>query len=91
MNRFEWALGKERENIQKHGISFARAAKMFRNPVVRWVDDRWDYGETRMIAIGHNEGFFMRVTYTLRGRKIRIISAQKAKNHDKRQYQRKFG
>ena len=87
---FEWDERKNRSNIQDHGISFKHAAQMFNGRVVEWEDDRWDYGETRMIGIGKVEGRFLRVTFTRREHRIRIISAKKADSHERRKYRRKF-
>ena len=87
---FEWDENKNRENIQKHGINFKRATKIFNGPVVRWIDNREDYGETRYIAIGRSEGKLLTVVYTMRGIKIRIISARKAVKHERRKYYNTF-
>jgi uncharacterized protein len=38
-------------------------------------DDREDYGEDRINLIGMCEGVLLHVTYTERGKRIRIISA----------------
>lgn len=50
---FEWDERKREANIQSHGVDFVRAAKMFVNPVLERIDDREDYGEKRLIALGH--------------------------------------
>ncbi len=91
LSEFEWDPQKEIINKQKHGISFKHAAKIFHGPVLQWEDDRSDYGEVRMIGIGPSEGRFLRVVFTRRKNKIRIISAKKAKNHEKRKHRQKFG
>ena len=83
---FEWDPKKNQETIQDRGISFSRAAKIFSSPVVRWIDHRTDYGETRWVAVGRAEGRLMTVVYTIRGRNIRIISARKANKHERRKY-----
>lgn len=49
----EWHEDKREYNLEKHGIDFVRAAKIFENPIVERLDDREDYGEDRYIAIGH--------------------------------------
>ena len=75
---FEWDDEKRERNLTKHGIDFVRAVKIFENPVVERLDDREDYGEERIIAIGHWEDHFLVVVYTWRGIYRRIISAWKA-------------
>jgi uncharacterized protein len=75
---FEWDEHKNRENISRRGISFSRASQIFADDVLVWEDTRFDYGETRMIAVGQAGRRLLRVIYTQRGNKIRIISARKA-------------
>ncbi len=49
---FEWDEDKCQANIDKHGIDFANIQAVFTNPIVEHVDDRRDYGETRIILLG---------------------------------------
>jgi uncharacterized DUF497 family protein len=53
---FDWDEEKNRLNIQKHGIGFAMAARIFEGPVLTSQDDRMDYGEIREISIGLIDG-----------------------------------
>ena len=87
---FEWDENKNRINIEKHHVNFQRAAKIFEGDVLEWEETRRDYGETRIIAIGHSEGRLLRVVYTQRGNKIRIISARKANKNDRQNYYNAF-
>ena len=82
----EWHEDKREENLEKHGIDFVRAAKIFENPVVERIDDREDYGEERIIALGHWNEQFLVVVYTWRGSNRRIISAWKAGSDEERTY-----
>ena len=82
----EWDEEKRRRNIDKHGVDFVRAAKIFYNPVLEIPDGREDYGEARIIAIGHWEDYCLTVVYLWRGEKRRIISAWKAGKHDREAY-----
>jgi len=84
---FEWDENKNRENQRKHGISFERAARIFDEPRrIEKVDDRWDYGEERIAALGHSEGKILYVVYTWRGNARRIISARGAMKDERRAY-----
>lgn len=49
-------------------------------------DDRRDYGETRMIALGAIEGRVFVVIYTWRGDRRRLISARKANTDESKIY-----
>lgn len=82
----EWDEDKREKNLEKHGIDFVRAVKIFENPVLEWVDNREDYGEKRTIALGHASDQFLVVVYTWRGENRRIISAWKAGRDEKEKY-----
>lgn len=89
---FEWDEAKREENLRKHGVDFLRAAIMFETAIIERVDDREHYGDERMIPLGQVDGVPYRIVYTLRGTRIRIISAMKAsRNEQKIYYQAVFG
>ena len=83
---FEWDPAKRRANLAKHGIDFADAAKIFDGPTIEQVDDRMDYGEERILALGETNGRIIAVIHTWRGEARRIISARKATRHEAAQY-----
>ena len=62
--RFSWDEAKNRANVQKHGIAFQDAARIFEGPTIEKVDDRFDYGEVRVYAIGLVNGVEVAVVYT---------------------------
>jgi uncharacterized protein len=76
---FEWDEEKAAINLAKHGVSFLTASAIFGSETVERPDDREDYGELRIVALGRVDLTVYRVVYTPRGENtIRIISAQKA-------------
>ena len=76
---FEWDDEKNAENVRKHKIDFADAIRIFDGPVHETVDDRYDYGELRLVSTGLLYGVTcIVVTHTDRNGKTRIISARKA-------------
>ena len=83
---FEWDEAKRRKNIRDHGIDFLDAVLIFEADTLDWIDDREDYGEERIISLGLSGLTVLRVTYTLRDKTVRIISAQKASKHDQVSY-----
>ena len=84
---FEWDENKNRQNQQKHGISFEEAQEIFNGIVFTAIDDRFDYGEIRETSIGAIRGVvIVTVTHTERQNKIRLISARKATPKERRQY-----
>jgi uncharacterized protein len=84
---FQWDADKSASNEAKHGITFLQAAQIFRGPILKTQDTRRDYGEIRFIALGAFDGEVLRVVFTERDRDIRIISAWRAGQHDRKKYQ----
>jgi uncharacterized protein len=86
---FEWDDAKAASNLAKHGVSFPVAARIFDNIYLERVDDREDYGELRIIGLGRVELEVYRVVYTWRNEhSVRIISAQKATQNERKIYYR---
>jgi uncharacterized DUF497 family protein len=83
---FEWDKDKCQANIDKHGIDFANIQAVFTNPIVERVDNRQDYGETRIILLGIIDNRVLCIVYTLRGSGCRIISARRANQREPRTY-----
>ena len=84
---FDWDTAKSEASLEKHGISFNEARHIFDGPVLTWVDDRKDYGETRFISIGAlSPRAVLVVVHTERNGKIRLISARKANRQERKKY-----
>lgn len=87
--QFEWDDEKEKINIAKHGIDFATAALVFKddNRLEVYDIEHSEY-EDRYITIGIIDGvaYLVMVVYTERGEAIRLISARKATNAERRRY-----
>ena len=83
---FEWDDDKRSHNVKKHLVDFAYVAAMFKGALVETIDDRENYGEERIIALGQVDGNVYRVVYTLRDDRVRIISAMEANKHEKKDY-----
>jgi len=45
--KFEWDKRENQANIEKHGLDFADAHKVFEAPMLVKLDERKDYGEDR--------------------------------------------
>ena len=88
---FQWDPAKDAANRAKHLVDFRQAAQVFRGFVLVREDDRRDYGERRLIALGEYDGRLLRVVYTPRGDDIRIISAWRASRDEREIYARARG
>ena len=84
---YTWDPKKNRRNIARHGIAFEDAVRIFDGPTLERVDDRFEYGEVRVYAIGLIGGVEITVIYAnvSRGER-RIISAWKAERHEREAY-----
>ena len=84
---YVWDRRKSRGNVTRHGIAFEDAIRVFDGPTLEKVDDRFDYGETRVYAIGVANGLEVTVIYTdISESKRRIISAWRAERHERTAY-----
>lgn len=88
---FEWDDEKSEANWRDRGFDFAYAALIFDGPTLEWDDDRIDYGERRIQAIGRVEKDILVVVYTWRGIVRRIISARRANRRERDVYRKVFG
>ena len=87
--RYTWDPGKNRRNVAKHGIAFEDAIRIFDSLTFEKEDDRFDYAEVRIYAIGIVNGVVMTVIYTDREPDVRrIIAAWRAEPHEQRAYWR---
>ncbi|MFN8472449.1 MAG: BrnT family toxin [Anaerolineae bacterium] len=83
---FEWDESKREANLRKHGIDFVDVTEVFEGDIVVVEDDRFDYGETRFVALGLLRGRTVAVVYVEYDDTIRIISARKATRNEERAY-----
>jgi uncharacterized DUF497 family protein len=83
---FEWDEAKRHANILKHGIDFVDAIEIFAGRLIETEDRRRDYGERRLVATGEAQEKTLRVVYTLRGDRCRIITARRARRDERRAY-----
>lgn len=76
-HQFEWDLGREIQNIVKHGYTFKTAMEVFADPnVVRVEDEKHSSEEDRYYAVGKTkDGIILTVRYTIQGNTIRIFGA----------------
>lgn len=87
--RFQWDPQKAVRNAQKHGVTFAEAATVFQDPLAYIFDDeKHSEQEYRELIIGHsNQSRLLIVSFTERANRIRIISARKADQGEREDYE----
>jgi uncharacterized protein len=78
---------KDKANKKKHGISLGRAEDFDFDAALFVVDDREDYGEIRIRAIGFLDGRLHSLVFTQDSDDIRAISLRKATRHEEKEYE----
>jgi uncharacterized DUF497 family protein len=88
-HNFQWDEEKGVENYHKHGVSFEKAVTVLYDPLSISIEDPdHSTNEQRFIDIGTSEnGRVLVVSYTERGRNMRIISCRKATRRERRKYE----
>ena len=86
---FEWDPKKEAANRRKHAIGFVDASTVFADPFsITIPDPDHAVGEERFVIIGMSrERKLLVVIHTVRGARIRLISARRATTHERREYE----
>ncbi len=86
---YEWDYRKASANIRKHGVSFPEATSVFGDPMSVTIPDPdhgWD--EERFLILGMSSlQKVLVVVHTIRGARVRLISARPATRVEKRTYE----
>ena len=89
--KLDWDRRKRAANVAKHGLDLADAAEMFSGPVLETDDDRRDYRERRVVALGVIAGRIVACVYTDRAAPDastvrRVISLRFASREERARY-----
>jgi uncharacterized DUF497 family protein len=80
----EFDEDKRAINIAKHGIDFVIAEDFDWSTAVIGEDDRYAYGETRLVAVGRVGGEVYTLVFTMRGDVVRVISMRLANRKERK-------
>jgi uncharacterized DUF497 family protein len=72
-------------------VDFDDATEVFNGPTFDYQDDRFDYGETRMVTVGRLGARMVIVVWTQRGDARHIISMRKANAREQIRFGRQLG
>ena len=84
--RFEFDPTKDLINIDKHGVSLGLAASLDWSAALLWVDDRKNYGETRILALAPETGTLYYAAFVDRAEVRRMISLRRANRREVKRY-----
>ena len=87
-NGFQWDEGNATKNWDKHDVSQSECEQVFFNrPLILRRDKKHSELESRYYILGHTDlGRLLFVNFTIRGDKIRIISARNMTLREERRY-----
>jgi uncharacterized protein len=89
--RIEFDPIKDRNNRKEHdGLSLALAEFLDWENALVWLDERFEYDETRMIALSPGENKLYYVAFVDRGEVRRIISLRFATRSEVKTYVESF-
>lgn len=77
---------KDASNLAKHGVSLALAVELDWDSALVWIDDRFEYGEARLIALALRGEILYYVAFVDRDRVRRIISLRRANRREVKHY-----
>ncbi|OAI14489.1 hypothetical protein A1359_10460 [Methylomonas lenta] len=90
--KIEYAPDKAAANSSNHeGVTFEEAKQVLLDPYVLTREDVDADGEQRFVSLGMGDkGRILIVVWTLRGDFVRLISAWKANQPQKKRYEQQF-
>jgi len=84
--RIEFDPAKDVANQRKHGVSLSMASDLDWEVALVWVDVRFEYNETRMIALVPKTEILYYVAFANRGEVRRVISLRRANRREVKHY-----
>jgi uncharacterized protein len=88
---FSWDPAKRDRILADRGLDFADAGDVFAGPLIEAVDDRFDYGEERLVTVDFLDERMVVIIWTWRGDARHIISIRKANEREQRRYGKQLG
>ncbi len=84
---FEWDGGNTAKNVLGHGVSQAEAEEIFFHTPLFLFDPAHSAAESRLVALGSTSaGRLLTAAFTVRGKRIRIISVRDMSRKERRAY-----
>jgi uncharacterized protein len=85
---FDWSGGNAEKNWKRHGVTPLEAEQVFFNtPLLSGDDPEHSGTERRFYVLGQtDEGRELFVVFTLRGRRLRVVSARDMSRKERKVY-----
>ena len=88
--RISFDPAKRHATLTHRGLDFEDSAEVFSGPTYDRVDDRYDYGEVRMITVGWLRDRMVIVVWTPRDEVRHVISMRKANDREQARYRQRL-
>ena len=88
---FDWDDGNSEKNWIRNFVTRGECEQVFFNePIIVFFDEKRSISEKRWYLLGATDGYrYLFVVFTIRNKKIRIISARDMNNKEKKIYNEK--
>lgn len=85
---FDWTGGNAEKNWDRHQVSPLEVEQVFFNsPLLAGEDEAHSQQEKRLFALGQtDEGRELFIAFTIRGRKLRVVSARDMSRRERKVY-----
>ena len=84
--QIEFDHAKDRASRRNHGVSLSLAWELDWEAALVWQDERFEYGEMRMIALAPQTETLYYVAFVERDEALRIISLRRATRREVNHY-----
>ncbi len=84
---YEWDEKKRAANLARHNVDFFTATDFEWDTALETIDNRFNYGEERWVALGYIGKRLHILVYAFRAETIRIISLRRANKREKEYYE----
>lgn len=81
---------KRAATLAERGLDFGDAVEVFAGDTLDFPDNRRDYGELRVVTVGHLRGRMVIIVWTPRGGARHVISMRKANAREKARFGKRF-
>lgn len=81
---------KREATLKARGLDFDHALLVFDEPTMDSLDERFEYGETRMVTVGLLAGRMVIIVWTQRDDARHVISMRKANDREQRRFGHRF-
>ncbi len=88
-NGFEWDSGNDTKSLHKHGVTCSEAEEAFVGPRFVFPDTKHSTSnEERFILFGESKEKRLLIAFTVRNKKVRVISARPMNQNERQWYEK---